>query len=155
MLLNRGGELKILGFVFGDKPTVKPHVEYMLKKAKKRELKDFFPQQFVETVLLVVYLIERQNHNFVVFLHKAGLDPAGAGESRRLRLINVRDGESERLLHEAFRSSEPVDGLQETAGIIPTQRSRRITTNFPRLLATTAPTYQGILSDLEARLSPV
>ena len=28
--------MKILGFVFGDKPTVKPHVEYMLKKAKKR-----------------------------------------------------------------------------------------------------------------------
>ena len=29
-------ELKILGFIFGNKPSVKPHVEYMLNKARKR-----------------------------------------------------------------------------------------------------------------------
>ena len=29
-------ELKILGFIFGDKPTVKPHIDYMLMKAKKK-----------------------------------------------------------------------------------------------------------------------
>ena len=31
-----GNELKILGFVFGTSPTVRPHVEYMLKKARRR-----------------------------------------------------------------------------------------------------------------------
>ena len=31
-----GAELKILGFVFGSTPSVKPHVEYMLKKARKK-----------------------------------------------------------------------------------------------------------------------
>ena len=31
-----GSELKILGFVFGQKPTVRPHVDYMLAKARKK-----------------------------------------------------------------------------------------------------------------------
>ena len=29
-------KLKILGFIFGDSPTVRPHIDYILSKAKKR-----------------------------------------------------------------------------------------------------------------------
>ena len=34
--ITSGKELKILGFKFGNTPSVKPHVEYMLEKARKK-----------------------------------------------------------------------------------------------------------------------
>ena len=34
--IESGEELKILGFIFGKNPTVKPHVNYMLGKARKK-----------------------------------------------------------------------------------------------------------------------
>ena len=33
--IESGTELKILGFIFGNYPSVRPHVNYMLNKAKK------------------------------------------------------------------------------------------------------------------------